>query len=643
MKTILVTGTLAIALFISPSRAQVGINADNSAPDPSAMLDVKAQDKGFLPPRITTSQRNSIPTPATGLMIYNTDCNDLQYYNGAAWVPVGNSGMLPTPGSISGNATPCINEAGVAYSVAPVSGSTAYHWIVPQGAVITGGQGTTTVTVSFGTSSGAVCVSAVNDCYRSALSCLTVTLQNLLPVSVIIVPSANPVCAGSTVTFTATPVNGGPYPAYQWQVNGSNLPGATNATCNIAPSNNDVITCVMTSNVPCVTGNPATSNPVAMTVTPLLPVSVTITASANPACPSTQVTFLATPVNGGSNPTYTWYKNGAVTGGNSPGYTYTPANNDVIYCRLSSNAPCVSGNPASSNSITMTIVPYLTVSVSITASANPSCNYQPVTYTATPVNGGTSPSFQWKVNGSVIPGAINSTYTFVPFHNDNIVCILTSSYTCPLGNPATSNTITMAVQSHVTAIHVAGPWSPYTTTINYPITSNLPGENTKCWITRNLGASQQPAVVWEILQASAGWYWQFNRTQGYSWNGSNRTPNTTWITFISENSNWLPANDPCTHNLGSPWRIPTYSEWYNVDNAGGWTDWWGPWNSPLKLHAAGFINYMSGTVLGWGSFGSFWSSTQYDMSNGNSLYIDSNNSMMSYGAKAEGCSLRCIK
>ncbi|NCA78014.1 MAG: hypothetical protein EOM90_16935, partial [Alphaproteobacteria bacterium] len=93
-----------------------------------------------------------------------------------------------------------------------------------------------------------------------------------LPVSVSIAASANPICSGSGVTFTATPVNGGASPAYQWKKNTVNISGATNATYSYTPANGDVITCLLTSNATCISGNPATSNAITMTVNPLLPV-----------------------------------------------------------------------------------------------------------------------------------------------------------------------------------------------------------------------------------------------------------------------------------------------------------------------------------------------------------------------------------
>ena len=62
--------------------AQVSINTDNSTADPSAMLDIKANDKGLLIPRMTTAQLATITTPANGLMIYTTDDECINTYNG---------------------------------------------------------------------------------------------------------------------------------------------------------------------------------------------------------------------------------------------------------------------------------------------------------------------------------------------------------------------------------------------------------------------------------------------------------------------------------------------------------------------------------------------------------------------------------
>lgn len=52
----------------------------------SALVEIASTTNGFLPPRMTKTQRNAIPSPATGLTIYNTTINCLEFYNGSAWM-----------------------------------------------------------------------------------------------------------------------------------------------------------------------------------------------------------------------------------------------------------------------------------------------------------------------------------------------------------------------------------------------------------------------------------------------------------------------------------------------------------------------------------------------------------------------------
>jgi len=80
-KTVLIC--LALIFIICASFAQVGINNDNSAPDSSAMLDVKSPDLGFLPPRVVSL--DSIQNPAAGLMVYDLTHNCMRYFNGNDW------------------------------------------------------------------------------------------------------------------------------------------------------------------------------------------------------------------------------------------------------------------------------------------------------------------------------------------------------------------------------------------------------------------------------------------------------------------------------------------------------------------------------------------------------------------------------
>ncbi|MBE0648411.1 MAG: hypothetical protein IH596_11565, partial [Bacteroidales bacterium] len=171
-----------------------------------------------------------------------------------------------------------------------------------------------------------------------------------------IVSSTDSVCEGIPVAFTGTTINGGSTPSFHWQVNGINQ-GINNAVFIYSPSVNDTISCILSSSdTVCITNNPATSNEIIMTVIPLLPISISISPSANPVCGGIPVTFTATSVNGGTNPNYQWKVNGTNAGTNSPIFTYVPMTNNQITCILTSSESCTSGNPASGNPIIMTVV-----------------------------------------------------------------------------------------------------------------------------------------------------------------------------------------------------------------------------------------------------------------------------------------------
>src|ERR1035438_9010002 len=105
------------------------------------------------------------------------------------------------------------------------------------------------------------------------------------------------------ISFTATPVNGGAAPSYLWKVNGT-ISGSNNPVFSYLPGNDDIVTCILTSSELCPSVNPVAANPVVMVINPILPVSVSITSSANPVCSGTQVTFTATPVHQGASPVF---------------------------------------------------------------------------------------------------------------------------------------------------------------------------------------------------------------------------------------------------------------------------------------------------------------------------------------------------
>ena len=155
----------------------------------------------------------------------------------------------------------------------------------------------------------------------STASCRTLDTVNsastTINVNPVLIPSVSAsantgttICAGTPVTFTATPTNGGTIPVYQWRKNGTNVGTGTTYVDNTL-ANGDVITVRLTSNALCRTLDTVNSIALTMTVTTAVVPAVTVSPSPSGAiCTGTNVTFTATPVNGGTTPLYQWRKNG---------------------------------------------------------------------------------------------------------------------------------------------------------------------------------------------------------------------------------------------------------------------------------------------------------------------------------------------
>ena len=90
--------TISVLLFFALTGMAQNVGFGTTTPAASAQLDVTSSTKGFLPPRMTTAQRNAIASPAAGLTIYNTTVNCLQWWNGTLWFDgCGNNPHLQYP------------------------------------------------------------------------------------------------------------------------------------------------------------------------------------------------------------------------------------------------------------------------------------------------------------------------------------------------------------------------------------------------------------------------------------------------------------------------------------------------------------------------------------------------------------------
>jgi len=160
------------------------------------------------------------------------------------------------------------------------------------------------------------------------------------------------------------------------------------------------------------------------------------------------VNFSTILTNGGANPAYQWKKNGTDIAGatNSSYSTNTLVDGDIISCEMTSDANCAI--PAIvEDPVNMTITPIAVPDVSIVADNNPTCSGGTVIFTATPLNGGSDPVYQWQKNGSNV-GIDSSSYSDnTPVADDEITCMLTSNELCAQPATVTSDRITIAIKA----------------------------------------------------------------------------------------------------------------------------------------------------------------------------------------------------
>ncbi len=157
------------------------------------------------PPGFTSTQASPTASPTVNTR-YICTVHDNAAHVAKDSVMVTMSSVPANPGTISGNAAPCMST-NASYSIGPVTGATTYNWTVPANATILSGQNTTAISVAWGTTSGNVTVTAGNSCGNGTASQLAVTLAPA-PTTPGTITGPATVCTGTTVNFSVPTVTG---------------------------------------------------------------------------------------------------------------------------------------------------------------------------------------------------------------------------------------------------------------------------------------------------------------------------------------------------------------------------------------------------------------------------------------------------
>lgn len=240
------------------------------------------------------------------------------------------------------------------------------------------------------------------------------------------------VCQGRSITLTSAATGG------VWSSSNAMIASVVASTGIVTGVNHGLATISYTA----VSGCSSTKS---FIVSFPLPASVTITRtpSTDTLCAGVPVTFRAHHVNGGATPSYNWELFGVSIGITDSVYTYTPTHGDVITCLMTNSADvCALPSPAFINdpiNVYPNVVPV--VNISITSDTIVTFLGQVVTFYAEVSTAGSAPSYQWFVDGDIVPGATNSSYAREIYDDDSVFCRVNGTPACDLGTFAASNLI----------------------------------------------------------------------------------------------------------------------------------------------------------------------------------------------------------
>ncbi|WP_161499222.1 T9SS type A sorting domain-containing protein [Flavipsychrobacter stenotrophus] len=297
-----------------------------------------------------------------------------------------------------------------------------------------------------GISGGTTAISYINHQCSDDTATYTINVITTTTAAVSITSSADTICNGSSVVYTATAIHGGTTSVWHWYRNGMPA-GITTATYTTAAlMNGDTIVCKMNTSAACALPATTISNTKVINMYPYVYAAVSITNIPLIDCDGFPTTLTAHPTYGGIAPDYLWSVGGMAMATGNP-FSYVPSSGDIVQCRMisSDHAACLATDTAYA-AIALTVDPVVTPSIDVMSYGNDSVDFpgEWVHFYTTVTNCGSSPTYQWYENGIAVPGATSATFTTELYASDTVYCIVTSSLPC--AQPATVSSNVKVVQ-----------------------------------------------------------------------------------------------------------------------------------------------------------------------------------------------------
>ncbi|MBX2907869.1 MAG: PKD domain-containing protein [Taibaiella sp.] len=339
---------------------------------------------------------------------------------------------LPTVYSVTGGGSYCAGGPGRHVGL---SGSQAgVSYVLYYGASATGFDAGSGFPLDFGslTPAGVYTVRATDvnsGCVRNMSGSASISVTPLITPSVnVFATPSDTVCPGQFVGLSVLPYGGGTSPRYYWRVNGTLVDSASAYV--FYPADGDSVSVSMISNATCLATPVGVGYRKLMVLPTATPVVNVLATPGDTVCKYSPAYFTAVPLYGGSSPSYKWRVNGLLSALGET-MTYVPNDGDVVTCQMTSNYRCRLADSVVSGDVTMSVDSFTPPHVTLSADPGLTVAHgQPVTLHAWATHAGSSPAYQWRLNGILIPGATDVTYTHVFNHMDSIACDVTGNGVC---------------------------------------------------------------------------------------------------------------------------------------------------------------------------------------------------------------------